>query len=210
MCAFYSDQPSATLRFGDVVTGFQFAALHMDSPGPDEKGVDLKIHVTRPRYFAVMTPCCSIELKSISLAPLVQVRHRFFDFPPLAAELTKINSPMPPETPFTEEHWKTLSAEKQQEVLGQGNSYVFDDCFVYEANAIFPAYVLKNKKISLSAVGQYMVDFRSIARIECSQIERNHDAPSGMKLLELSVQTRGQLRDKLAHFFGRVPAEDAA
>jgi hypothetical protein len=64
--AFYNEQPSNIFRLGDVVTGFQFAALHMNSPDPNEKHLDLKIHLTRPAYFAVMTPCCSIEDQSIS------------------------------------------------------------------------------------------------------------------------------------------------
>lgn len=210
MAAFYNDQPSGQLRFGDVVTGFESAALHMHSPSADNRSLDVKIQLTRPIYFAVMTPCCSIEQQTISLVPLVEVRHRFFDFPRLAEDIARINSPMPASSAFTLEHWKKLSAEEQEKVLEQNDSYIFLECFVYEPNQIFPAYELKNKKLAFEAVRHYMVDFRSIARVECAQIERKRDAPAGIKVLELSVPARGQLRDKLAYYFGRIPDEDAA
>jgi hypothetical protein len=207
--AFYADKPSKILRLGDVVTGFHFAALHMDSPGT-EKTLDVKIHVTRPNYFAVMTPCCSIENQSISLAPLTELRHKFFEFPRLVEDFTRLNVPMPPEETLPPKHWENLSTEEKSKLIANGPSYIFLECFIYEPNAIFATYPMKKGTQSWPAVGHRMLDFKRIVRIECTQIERNRDAPAGTKLLELTIAARSQLRDKLAYFFGRIPDEDAA
>lgn len=200
--AFYNDQPANNLRFGDVVTGFQFAALRMDSPASSGVPLDLKIHVTRPPYFAVMTPCCSIEMQSFALAPLVEVRPAFFAVPYFAEDLARINVPTPPEKALPPEHWENLSPEKQSELLDRGMSYAFFDCFVYAGHTLFAKYTLKKKNVSWEVVHR-LVDFKSIFRVECARIEREHDAPSGIKVLELTTEARAQLRDKLTAYFGR-------
>ncbi len=202
MPPFYIEPPTSNLRFGDVVTGFHLAALRMDSPGGSATPLDIKIHVTRPNYFAVMTPCCSIELQSVSLAPIVEVRHKFFSFPRFAEELTRINAPMPAEEAVPPQHWAALSAERKGELIARGRSYVFYECFVYEPHAIFGKYELKKGKESWT-VGHRMVDFKSIFRVDCNQIERDRDAPVGTKILQLTNATRAQLRDKLLSYFGR-------
>jgi hypothetical protein len=81
---------------------------------------------------------------------------------------------------------------------------------VYAPNPIFETYELKKGKQAWPVVGHYMVDFKSIVRIDCALIERKREAPAGTKILELSVVARAQLRDKLAAYFGRIPDEDAA
>jgi hypothetical protein len=174
----------------------------MDSPGTGAIPLDIKIHLTRPNYFAVMTPCCSIELQSVSLAPIVEVRHRFFSFPRFAEELTRINTPMPAEEAVPPQHWAALSAESKGELIARGPSYVFYECFVYEPHAIFGNYELKKGKESWT-VGHRMVDFKSIFRVDCNQIERDRDAPAGTKILQLTNAARAQLRDKLLSYFGR-------
>lgn len=55
-----------------------------------------------------------------------------------------------------------------------------------------------------------MVEFGRIHRVECSEFDRGKVAPSGTKLLQVSVQTRKELRHKLSEYFGRVPKEDVA
>jgi hypothetical protein len=200
--AFYTDQPTKNLRFGDVVTGFQLAALHMDIPTNAESSPDLKIHLTRPQYFAVMTPCCSIEMQSFSIAPLVQVRSAFFAVPYFAEDLSRINVPAQPEKAVPPQHWDNLSAEEQLELVNQGLAYAFYDCFVYEPADLFTAYTVRKKKESWTT-GHRLVDFKSIFRVECAQIERDRDAPGGIKVYELTTLTRAQLRDKLTAYFGR-------
>jgi len=207
--AFYTDQLSSILRFGDVVTGFQLTALRVDSPGASASQLDLKIHVTRPPYFAVMTPCCSIEMQSISLAPLTEVRHSFFSVPRFEEDLTRINVPMLADQAIPPKRWESMSPGEKSELLAKGPSYVFYECFVYEPHDVFRTYELKKGKLAWN-VKHRMVDFKTIFRVECVHIDRNRDAPSGIKLLQMTTAARAQLRDKLTYYFGRNADEEDA
>jgi hypothetical protein len=53
-----------------------------------------------------------------------------------------------------------------------------------------------------------MIDFRRICRIECNEIVTPEQAPLKTKVLQISIETRRELRDKLTWYFGRVPEED--
>lgn len=207
---FYNDNPSKILRLGDVVTGFHLASFHVNDPGNAGKPLDLNVHVTKPLYFVVMTPCCSIENQSISLAPLTQLRQKFFEFPRLVEDMTRMNVRMEPQESLPPKHWESLSADEKGKLVAKGLSFILLDCFVYEPNGLFKPYSLKKGTKSWEGIGHMMVDFRQTFRVECPQIERGNDAPDGIKMLELSIETRSKLRDKLAHFFGRIPDEDAA
>jgi hypothetical protein len=195
------DSPAKELRFGDVVTGFQHPTVRIDSP---DSALDLKIRVTRPQYFAVMTPCCSIELKSVSLAPLEQVRDAIvLKHPRLLENLSRLNVPFLPRDGFTAEQIAKMDLDKQAELATLPAQYFYFDCFVYEPNGFFEAYDVKRSKQTLATIQHRMIDFKSIFRVECSLIEREQEAPSGVKISELTVETRAQLRDKLTSYFGR-------
>lgn len=203
---FYLDPPTKELRFGDVVTGFQHPTVRIDVP---DNALDLKIVVTRPQYFALMTPCCNIELNSVSLAPLVQVRDAIvLKHPRLHDNLSLINVPFPPKEGLTEEQIGKMDAAKQAELLSGGAKYTYLDCFVYEQNGLFPAYEVKRNKQTVATLRYRMVDFKSIFRVECSLIEREKDAPSGIKVSELTATTRAQLRDKLTYYFSQNADEE--
>lgn len=208
MSAFYAEPPSQIFRLGDIVTGFQHPAFQIDKPGSDEIDTHLKIHLTRPLYFAVMTPCCSIENQCISLAPLIELRHKFFEFPRLVEDMTRLNITMKPEESLPPKAWDNLPLEQKGELLAKGDSYIFLQYFVYQPHAFLKPYALKKGSQVWPDIGYRMVDFKQTFRVDCSQIERNRPAPVGTKLLELSIAARSQLRDKLAHFFGRMPDED--
>ncbi len=198
---FYLDPPSKGLRFGDVVTGFQHPTVRIDVP---DNALDLRISVTRPQYFVVMTPCCAIELNSVSLAPLVQVRDAIIlKHPRLHDNLSLFNIPFPPKDGFTAEQIGKMDENKQAELLAQPAGYTYLDCFVYEPNGLFPDYEVKRNKQTFAKLQHRMVDFKSIFRVECSLIEREQHAPSGVKVSELTVATRAQLRDKLTYYFSR-------
>jgi hypothetical protein len=53
-----------------------------------------------------------------------------------------------------------------------------------------------------------MIDFRRMHKVECDRIANAKQAPLDTKILQLSVDTRAELREKLAAYFWRVPAED--
>ena len=203
---FYSDPPSKELRFGDVVTGFQHPTVRIDTP---EKALDVRISVTRPQYFAVMTPCCAIELNSVSLAPLVQVRDAIvLKHPRLHDHLSLINVPFPPKEGFTEEQIGKMDVGKQTQLLSETAKYTYFDCFVYEQNGLFPTYEVKRNNKTIATLQYRMVDFKSIFRVECNLIEREQDAPPGIKVAELTVEARAQLRDKLTYYFSQNADED--
>lgn len=117
---------------------------------------------------------------------------------------------MPAEQALPPKHWESLTAEKKSELMAKGESFIFEECFVYDANPLFTPYELKKGAKTFSPVAHRLLDFKKIVRIDCALIERNRDAPAGIKLLELTIAARSQLRDKLAHFFARIPDEDAA
>jgi hypothetical protein len=203
---FYLDPPTKELRFGDVVTGFQHPTVRVDTP---DNTLDLTISVTRPQYFAVMTPCCAIELNSVSLAPLVQVRNAIvLKHPRLHDNLSLINVPFPPKEGLTEEQISKMDTDKQAEVLSEAAKYTYLDCFVYEQNGFFPAYEVKRNSQTLATLQCRMVDFKSIFRVECSLIAREQDAPTGIKVSELTMTTRARLRDKLTYYFSRNGDEE--
>lgn len=206
MQPFYADNPSKIFRLGDVITGFHSAEVEMDIPHDDATG--LQIRVTRPKFFGVMTPCCSIENKVISVAPLVPLRHKFFDNPHLFEDFTRLNSRIEPQNTLPPIAWSNLTPEQRTDLLARGQSYIFIECFVYAPNAVLGTYPLKKGTQAWPEVGHWMLDFKSIFKIDCGQIERNREAPAGIKLLELRIPARSELREKLAYFFGRVPDED--
>jgi hypothetical protein len=198
---FYLDPPTKVFRFGDIVTGFQHPTVRIDTPN---SAVDLKISVARPQYFAVMTPCCDIELKSFSLAPLIQVRDAIvLKHPRLHGNLALINVPFLPRDGFTPEQIEKMEPAKQAEILSENEKYSYLDCFLYEPSALFPPYEVKRKEQTIAKLQYRMIDFKSIFRVECSMIEREQQAPTGIKVAELTVTARSQLRDKLTFYFGR-------
>jgi hypothetical protein len=208
--AFYTDSPSKILRFGDVVTGFQAAALRMDSPNSSAKPLDLKIHLSQPKYFVVMTPCCSIEMQALSLAPLEELRNTFLSLPQLWDNLSSINAQMPAQDAVPPKKWEHLDATQRSAIMAKGTCYVLVELFVYEPHDLFETYTLKKGKDLSRDFRHRLVDFKKIFRVDCSQIDRNNDAPAGVKVLQLTDTVRAQLRDKLAYFFGRPPDEDVA
>ena len=53
-----------------------------------------------------------------------------------------------------------------------------------------------------------MIDFRNTYKLNYEKINPPKDAPLESKCLQLSIQARSELRDKIAWYYGRVPEED--
>ena len=206
MNGFYEDAPERALRFGDVVRGFQVTTPQVHEPHLDiTHGWTISVSATR--YFVVMTPCCSIENKSIVLSPLLPIRPSFLKNEYFASDLTNINRLVPPEKSVPHDVWeKQLPPERKLELTRQGRAYMFGDCFVYEQHDLLQRYQL-NVKPPVET-GLYMIDFKCMCRVECEKINRDSGAPPGTKLLQLTKEPRQELRDKLIFYFGRVPKED--
>ena len=89
--------------------------------------------------------------------------------------------------------------------MSKPTSFAFGDLFVYAPHDLLPRYV--DPKKGGPEMGYYMVDFRRTCRVECAAVTRQQ-SPVEAKVLQLSIDARGALRDKVADFFGRVPRED--
>ncbi len=207
MAGFYSDTQEKCLLLGDVVTGFRAVVPQLHKPGT--KGGVLGISVTEPEYFAVTTPCCSVGSQQISLAPLVHVRPAWISNPYLADDLTRINTPGPAENFMPPSAKQRLNDEELQKLLNRDSIFGFVECFVYAQHDLLQTYELKGTVGAPKKSGYWLLEFGSAFRVECDQISRKA-APDGVKLLELSIETRQQLRAKLVNYFGRVPDEDLA
>ena len=210
MDSFYESTPEPVLRFGDVVRGFHIATPQIDNPsgGPQE---DWAIEIAKPAYLVVMTPCCSIEKKSIAVAPLREIRPAFLNNEYFAEDLTRINRKVPPEKSVPRDVWeRQLPPVRKQALLAVGLNYTFRDCFVYAPHDLLPKYELPRRRQDGDPVdmGHYMVDFKTIYRVQCDKINRDGPAPPGTKVLQLKVAPRQDMREKLSLYFGRVPEED--
>jgi len=206
---FYEDKPEKALRFGDVVRGFILSAPRVDSPSSAHLPHEYNIEVSSPNFAAIMSPCCSIGEKTLALSPLIKVLPGFFQNPYLKEDLTNVNRPMTPEQSVPPDVWKTFSqAEKQRRLnLSKPKSHAFVSLFVYMLHDLIPAYTILSKHGNVET-GYYMVDFRRIYRVECKRVQHAKDAPLEIKILQLSIQTRTELRGKIASYFSRVPEED--
>jgi hypothetical protein len=155
-----------------------------------------------------MTPCCSIEEKTIALAPLIQVYPAFFDNPYLAEDLTRINRIMTPEQSVSPTVWGQLGEEERKRRLAEGNTYAFINHFIYQKHESYAEYTLHRKTKGNVVTNYYMVDFRNIYRVICEKIITPSNAPIESKHLQLSIETRDELRVKIARYYSRVPQED--
>jgi hypothetical protein len=200
---FYENQNvDPILRFGDIIEGFQLLKPVHDNFDSDK--LNFHIEVENIDFFVVTTPCCSIERKTLSIAPLKKIRNSFFQNSFFAEDLTRINQVIPPEKSIPEFAWINLSNEEKERRIGIGPSYAFIDLFIYESSEFLPKYDLNSKDGNFTT-GYYMLDFKEIFVINSKLIARGKSIP---KVLQLSIETRNDLRTKLSKYFNRVPEED--
>jgi len=204
---FYAEEKSAALRFGDVLRGYFSTTPVIKEPMLEKTIRAYNIDVDFPPFSVIMDPCCEIGKKMISLTPLIPVRGSFFANPYLAEDLTRVNRKMLPQQAIPPHAWEQLTAEQKQERLAVGLEYAFLSLFIYEKHDLLPKYTVHRKE-GPTETNCYMVDFRNIHRLCCDKIISPEDAPLESKVLELSIETRKELRDKVASYYGRVPAED--
>jgi len=210
---FYEPNVDNALRFGDVLTGYILSNPDYKEPNFFRKDEDQKyrINIEIPKYSVVLTPCCSIKEGLISLTPLKEVLKTFFNNKYLAEDLTNINRRMTALESMTAENWEKLKEEERQERLEEGMQYAFPRYFIYEENDFFTEY-----KRSKKMIRYYMIDLKNICSIKCPMIKsaeklKLEDAPLlESKILQLSVDIRQELREKVADYFSTAPKEDIA
>jgi len=204
---FYEDRIDLSFRFGDVLKGFVSSTPNLHTPPLTSNNMDYSIEISLPSYCAIISPCCSIADKVISLSPLIPVRNTFFNNP-YFEDLTRINRLVPPENSLPPIVWEKMSEQEQQERLNKGMAYTFVELFVYEEHEIFTKYDIHRKNANNISTRYYMVDFRNTFKVNCSEIRKPNNVPSKTKCLQLTIETRRELRDKIAYYYNRPAEED--
>lgn len=208
MIEFYSNEPSETWRFGDVIQGFINVTPTINKPTDSNPKYDIKIE--HNLYFAILSPCCSIDSQTISLAPLIPLNSHFLKNEYIKEDFTRINNKIESQHSIPTKGWNSLNAEEKTNLLEQGEKYIYIEQFVYQKSDLLQEYdyddPVQKAKIKL---GYYMIDFRDVFKVSCDLIKRNNDMPKGLKILELSLDSRNELRNKIKEYY-RTPAEDLA
>ena len=212
---FYTDDPNKVLRFGDVTSGFISSIPQLKAPLTANQHPEYKLELSAPKYCAVLSPCCSVGEGTLSLAPLQPLTGNFFKNPYFVENLERINQLVEPERAYAPADWDALPEETRRQRLESGKDYAFKEYFIYsEHDMIQPKYQVVHRKIVFET-GSYAIDFRKMFRISCPLIRDSNDAVADQqlldsKILQLSVDAREDLRQKLAYYFQRRPDEDAA
>ena len=205
---FYTANPSNALRFGDVVYGYVTATPTIKKPFAQGETEPYILTVNQPTFSVVLSPCCSIGEKALLLAPLSPIRPGFYKNPYFVEDLTRINRQMTPEQSVPPETWQQLDDAQKIKRLEAGNSsYSFLELFVYAPHELLPEYRL-DKPGGAIETNYYMIDFRHTFRVNCDRVIDPRNSPLESKVLELSIPTRSELREKVSHFYRRAPQED--
>lgn len=208
---FYQEGLGEELRFGDIVRGFVLTNAVLTKTHWSEPSRHYNVNVSLPELSVIMTPCCSIEDKTIAVTPLISVPLSFYDNPYLEEDLTRVNRIMSPQQSVPPQIWNQLGDEERQRRIDEGNTFAFASLFVYDKHASLPQYELQGKRghtIKQIATGYYMIDFKDIVKVNCDKIISPSDSPLESRYLELSVETREELRTKLGWYYSRRPKED--
>jgi hypothetical protein len=190
------------------------------------------IEVDAPEYCVVLDPCCDIGSGVISLSPLVEVSSHFWDIPCLLKNMTNLNLKGMPKDLMHPATWNNLSEEEKTDALNAVPEYGHRPYFVYEGIALFPEYSITreiqyNELVDPSThLPEYqqirtpitfkarhrMVNFKNIYHLNCQKIfasdKEADESVFKSIVVRLSVKTRNELRNKMAHYFGKIPAED--
>ena len=190
------------LRLGDIIDGFSHITPTFDDLFNSKN--EFRLDIKNQQFFAILTPCCSIENNLITLLPLTQIKPSFLLNPYFSDELTRINRPGPPDKIIPPIAWEILTPEQKSKEIENGESYAFFELFIYSANEKLPKYDLKYKN-SVTTMLYYMIDFKQAFTITSKKIQRGATYP---KVLQLTITSRSELRNKLAKFYSRIPDED--
>lgn len=206
---FYEQKCDNSLRFGDVIRGYININTTIKAPILDQKCLNegYTLDIGLPEFCVVLTPCCSIGNETISLTPLIKVPKSFLSNPYFAEDLTHINRRMMPQQTIPPTTWESFSNSEKEDRLKEGFVYAYLWLFIYKENDLFMPYTINTKEGKIETK-YYMIDFRNIYKINCNKIISPEKSPLESKCLQLSIQTRSELRDKISYYFGRPPEED--
>jgi hypothetical protein len=123
--------------------------------------------------------------------------------------------------PHLPERWQEFG-EEVTTISEVDPIYTNDNLFIYAEDKLLPKYRVKipSEKNTFEEfeAGYYFIDFRNISKVKCAcVVAEEEENPNykdllmkmlSSKILELSIDTRSDLRNKLAFYFSRRPAED--
>lgn len=209
---FYEDPQRIdnALRFGDVLKGFAVCtpAIH-NPPLPDE--LNCQIEIAKPPFYVILSPCCSIRDAIISLAPLSQIKNSLFGNPYFAEDPTRINGKIESIYSLPPAVWDSMDPDAKAARLSKGSSYALLEYFIYKEHDLFPQYEVPRKEKDRKILTRnYMIDFRAAFKVACKSIQSPEKSPLECKCLQLTNETRSQLRDKILFYFSRPSVEETA
>lgn len=228
---FYSDTFSPYLRFGDVLKGFMKVIAEIDEPILS-KITNFNIKVENAEFCIVMDPCCNIDDGTITLTPLKPINKNWLFNPYLENNIVSLNSEIKPIKAIHPDRWNSLKLTEKQNLYAENDKYQQIRYFIYDIHNILPVYKIEkdysfieyiddktklpafkkdNIKKSLD-LNYYMIDFKNIYYVNCKRIsnprQKLDEQLSNAKVLELSIESRNLLRDKLAFWYYNRPEED--
>lgn len=207
---FYQDEMELNFRFGDVLKGLVLSTPNLIDLPLAPNNTDFKLDISMPDYCAIVSPCCSIANQVLSLSPLIPVLKTFFSNPYFEEDLTRINREVPPDKALPPSGWEGLSDENKIDRLNIGMAYTFLDFFIYKEHPIFSEHEVHRKGEKNIFTRYYMIDFRNTFKIACSKIKKPSVVPIEAKCLQLTIDARKELREKIAFYYGNPPVEDIA
>ncbi len=229
---FYQDSIENRLRFGDVLKGFLSTIPSLAKPLDVQTKDTYRIDVCVPDFSAVIDPCCEIGGGTLSLTPLIHAKATIWDTPNLLRDMTRINRKAMPKDVMHPRQWNDLPDERKRAIMNVSPDYGHRTYFIYESDARLDEYTVerpakyeevtdpvsnlpKYNEISGKHTFKtrcYMIDFKKIYHVSCSKIF-DQDKPLDKsildsRVLQLSKETRNELREKMGDYFGRPPEED--
>ena len=204
---FYEEDFDEDLRFGDIVKDifvYPFSYDKFNTPS------NVKINIKKEKYCIILTPCCSIAKTKILVAPLTPVLYKLTHNEYFREDMTNVNRKMNPEQSVSKSTWGIMPAAEKEKLIAEGYGYSFLNLFIYDKNDIFDEITFNDKILGEYKTRCRMIDFGDIYQVACKEIESASKYPKDLKILELTAEYRKELRDKLAHYYGRPAPEDAA
>lgn len=175
------DRVEPVLRFGDILEGFILTTPNLVKDPTESNCCTIDIDV--PRLCVLLTPCCSVRDKIISISPLIELNPSFFLNPYFTEDLTRINREVEARYTLPPERWEKLPEQEKIRRQNVGSGYVFLDQFIYEKNEHLTSYFLNNKKLGKFETNYYMIDYRNIYKINCEKIKSMEESLLRLKKL---------------------------
>lgn len=197
---FYESRPDTDLRLGDMVQGFPILYSLLRKPPLSLQEAAYQVEVDIPEYAVILTPCCSIRDRIISVCPLKRLDKQLFKSPYLKEDFTRVNHRMRRVRAIPPDRLHKMSEEDITRMESEAEQYGFLTYFIYEPHELLRGYTYTISKQEV-AVAHYMIDFRDTFKVECTSLPEE-------KVLQLSICSRTALREKLAEYYGRIPEED--